>query len=66
MKKDMTVEERKKELYNYLAQLEEQIEILKCNIDEFKKIVENIQSEDDFNKHMNFDLEKGLSLIELY
>ena len=54
----MTIEEKKKKLYENIAQLEEEIEILKGNIAEFKQILEKIQTEDD--------IEKGLNIIELF
>ena len=62
----MTIEERKKSLYDYLAHLEEEIEVLKGNIVEFKTITENAQSESEFNNLLKFDLEKGITLFELF
>ena len=62
----MTIEERKEQTYEYIAQLEEEIEILKVNIAEFKKILEKIQTEDDLEKYKDFDIEKGLNIIELF
>ena len=35
----MTIEEKKKQTYEQIAQLEEEIEILKGNIAEFKQIL---------------------------
>lgn len=62
----MTIEEKKKKEYEYISQLEEEIEILKVNIVEFKQILEKIQTEDDIEKHKDFDIEKGLNIIELF
>ena len=62
----MDIEERKKDLYDYLAHLEEEIEVLKGNIVEFKTIIENAQSENDFNNLVKFNLEKGITLFELF
>ena len=63
----MTVEERKKDLYEYLANLEGDIEILKGNIVDLKKNAENIKSDDDFNNLLKvLDLEKGITLFELF
>ena len=62
----MRIEEKKKKLYENIAQLEEEIEILKGNIEEFKQILEKIQTEDDLEKYKNFDIEKGLDIIELH
>ena len=62
----MTIKEKKKHSYEYIAQLEEEIEILKINITEFKRILENIQTEDDIEKYQDFDIEKGLNIIELF
>ena len=61
----MTFRERKKETYEQIAQLEEEIVILKRNIEEFKQILEKIQTEDDIEKYKDFDIEKGLNIIEL-
>ena len=62
----MSVEEKKSRLYEEIAQLEEEIEILKGNIAEFKQILENIHTEDDIEKIKDFDIEKGLNVIELF
>lgn len=62
----MTVEEKKSRLYEEIAQLEEEIEILQGNIAEFKQILEKIQTEDDIEKIKDFDIEKGLNIIELF
>ena len=64
--KTYDIEERKKDLYEYLEHLEEEIEILKGNIVEFKKMAENIQSDDEFNNLMEYDIEKGITLFELF
>ena len=61
----MTIQERKKEAYEQIAQLEEEIVILKRNIEEFKQILEKIQTEDDIEKYKDFDIEKELNIIEL-
>lgn len=61
----MTIQERKKETYEQIAQLEEEIVILKRNIEEFKQILEKIQTEDDIEKYKDFDIEKELNIIEL-
>ena len=62
----MTIEEKKKRLYEDVAQLEEEIEILKVNIAEFKQVLEKIQTEDDVKKCQRFDIEKGLNIIALF
>lgn len=62
----MSVEEKKSRLYEEIAQLEEEIEILKGNIAEFKQILENIHTEDDIEKIKDFDIEKGLNIIDLF
>ena len=61
----MTIEEKKKQSYENIAQLEEEIEILKGNIEEFKQILEKIQTEDDIEKYKNFDIEKGLDILDI-
>ena len=62
----MTIEERKQAMNCYLEQLEEEIEILKENISEFKKKLEKAQTDDDFELLKYFDMEKGLNMIELF
>ena len=56
----MTIEQRKQAMNCYLYQLEEEIETLKENISEFRKKLEKAQTDDDF------DMEKGLNMIELF
>ena len=62
----MTIEEKKQNLNCYLEQLEEEIEILKENISEFKKKLEKAQTDDDIEMLKYFDMEKGLNMIELF
>ena len=62
----MDLEDRIKNLYDYLASLEDEIEILRCNIAEFKSRIEDVQSESDFNNLLKFDLEKGITMFELF
>ena len=62
----MTIEEKKQDMNCYLEQLEEEIEILKENISEFKKKLEKVQTVDDFEMLKYFDMEKGLNMIELF
>lgn len=62
----MTFQEKKKETYEQIAQLEEEIVILKRNIEEFKQILEKIQTEDDIKNYIDFDIEKDLNIITLF
>lgn len=62
----MTFQEKKKETYEEIAQLEEEIVILKRNIEEFKQILEKIQIEDDIKNYIDFDIEKDLNIITLF
>lgn len=62
----MTIEEKKQDMNCYLEQLEEEIEILKENISEFKKKLEKALTDDDFEMLKYFDMEKGLNMIELF
>ena len=62
----MTIEEKKQDLNSYLEQLEEEIEILKENISDFKKKLEKAQTDDDIEMLKYFDMEKGLNMIELF
>ena len=62
----MTIEEKKQDLNCYLEQLEEEMEILKENISDFKKKLEKAQTDDDIEMLKYFDMEKGLNMIELF
>ena len=62
----MTLQEMKKETYEEIALLEEEIVILKRNIEEFKQILEKIQTEDDIKNYIDFDIEKDLNIITLF
>ena len=62
----MTFQEKKKETYEEIAQLEEEIVILKRNIEDFKQILEKIQTEDDIKNYIDFDIEKDLNIITLF
>ena len=62
----MTFQEKKKEAYEQIVQLEEEIVILKRNIKEFKKILEKIQTEDDIKNYIDFDIKKDLNIITLF
>ena len=63
----MTIEERKQDMNCYLKQLEEEIETLKENISEFKKKLEKVQTDDEFDEMLKyFDMEKGVNMIELF
>lgn len=62
----MTIEERKQDMNCYLDQLEEEIETLKENISEFKKKLEKVRTDADFEELKYFDMEKGLNMIELF
>lgn len=62
----MTIEEKKQAMNCYLEQLEEEIEILKENISEFKKKLEKAETDADFEMLKYFDMEKGLNMIELF
>lgn len=62
----MTVEKRKQEIYENLQLLEKDITRLQNNISELKQILEDIHTEEDIEKYSDFDLEKGLDIIELF
>ena len=62
----MIFQKKKKEAYEQIAQLEEEIVILKRNIEEFKQILEKIQTEDDIKNYIDFDIEKDLNIITLF
>lgn len=62
----MQIDEIKKVAYKQLADLEKEIELLKNNISEAKQVLGKIQTENDLEKLNDFDLEKGLTIIELW
>ena len=62
----MTIGEKKQAMNCYLYQLEEQIEILKENISDFREKLEKAQTDDDFELLKYFDMEKGLNMFELF
>ena len=64
----MDIKERKAKAYEQLAALKEEIKILNANIAEFEKVLEKINTEEDFEKYSDydFDIEKGLNIIQLF
>lgn len=62
----MTVEEKKQKWYEEIAQVRKEIEILRKNVDEFEQIVNSIKTEEDLEKYKDFDVEKGLEILELH
>lgn len=62
----MAVEEKKQKWREEIAQVRREIEILKKNVDEFEQIVNSIKTEEDIEKNKDFDIEKGLEMIELH
>lgn len=62
----MAVEEKKQKWREEIAQVRREIEILKKNVDEFEQIVNSIKTEEDLEKYKDFDVEKGLEMIELH
>ena len=64
----MDIKERKAKAYELLAALKEEIKILNANIAEFEKVLEKINTEEDFEKYSDddFDIEKGLNIIQLF
>ena len=64
----MDIKERKAEAYEQFAALKEEIKRLIANIAEFEKLLEKINTEEDFEKYSDddFDIEKGLNIIQLF
>ena len=62
----MAVEEKKQKWREEISQVRREIEILKKNVDEFEQIVNSIKTEEDLEKYKDFDVEKGLEMIELH
>ncbi len=63
----MDIEKEKTEIYNNLDELEKEIEILKENIREYRKGLENVKTEKDILNFSNqYDLERGLNSIRLF
>ena len=64
----MDIKERKAKAYEQLAAIKEEIKILNANIAEFENVLEKINTEEDFEKYSDddFDIEKGLNIIQLF
>ena len=66
----MDIKNRKKELLLSLNQLEYELEILNCNMTQFKiamsKLPDEISKEELENFEEEFDLEKDLKIIQLF
>ena len=64
----MDIKERKAKAYEQLAALKEEIKILNANIAEFEKVLKKINTEEDLEKYSDddFDIEKGLNIIQLF
>ena len=64
----MDIKERKAKAYEQLAALKEEIKILNANIAEFEKVLEKINTMEDLEKYSDddFDIEKGLYIIQLF
>ena len=62
----MSIEERKSKTYEQLAALKEEIKILNANIAEFEQILEKINTEEDVENYGDFNIEKGLKIIQLF
>lgn len=62
----MAVEEKKQKWREEIAQVRRESEILKKNVNEFEQIVNSIKTEEDLEKYKDFDIEKGLEMIELH
>ncbi len=62
----MNYKEQVENLRTSIAELKEDISTLNNNISEFEKILDSINSEEDIEKYMYFDIENGLKHIELY
>lgn len=63
----MNIEKEKTEIYNSLDELEKEIEILRENIKEYRKGLENVKTEEDILNFSNqYDLERSLNSIRLF
>ena len=63
----MDIEKEKTEIYNSLDELEKEIEILRENIKEYRKGLENVKTEEDILNFSNqYNLERGLNSIRLF
>ena len=64
----MDIKEIKAKAHEQLAALKEEIKILNANIAEFEKVLEKINTEEDLEKYSDddFDIEKGLNIIQLF
>ena len=49
-----------------LQRLKDDIIVLNSNIDEAEKLIDLVKTKDDFDNLTDFDIEKGLKIIELF
>ena len=61
-----TFEEIKKECLEQIKEVREECEVLKNNLDEFERLVNLCNSEEDARKYEDFDVEKGLKHISVW
>ena len=49
-----------------LQRLKDDIRVLNSNIDEAEKLIDQVKTKEDLDNLTNFDIEKGLKIIELF
>lgn len=49
-----------------LQRLKDDIRVLNSNIDEAEKLIDLVKTKEDFDNLTDFDIEKGLKIIELF
>ena len=49
-----------------LQRLKDDIRVLKSNIDEAEKLIDLVKTKEDSDNLTDFDIEKGLKIIELF
>ena len=62
----MDYKEKLEKLKTAISELKDDISTLNRNIEQFEEIMETINSEEDLQKHSNFDIEHGLNHIRLF
>ena len=63
---DATVGDLLRHAKDELQRLKDDIRVLNSNIDEAEKLIDLVKTKEDFDNLTDFDIEKGLKIIELF
>ena len=63
---DATVEGLLRHTKDELQRIKDDIRVLNSNIDEAEKLIDQVKTKEDLDNLTDFDIEKGLKIIELF